>query len=186
MFEQVFSGLGLGAVVGLLIALSTEHVVGSVIAALTALLAGFFGLSSIATTNLGYRIGCFGFACIVGVLSGLMLRNGGSLLPNITEMVAEWTAAGYSPEEARTNVALLRLGIKPSGAEIVPPPAPISALFSADQASLCGRLENISASTDKIRLLKEKGGLYAGIAATAEASTDIDKSLSAGLKSICG
>jgi hypothetical protein len=186
MFEQVFSGLGLGAVVGLLVALSAEHVVGSVIAALTALLAGFFGLSNIGTSNLGYRIGFFGFACVLGVLGGLIIRNGGSLLPNTADMVAEWTAAGYSPEEARTNVALQRLGIKPSGAEIVPTPPPPTVLFSTEQAALCGRLGNIAASADKIQLLKEKGGPYAGIAAAVEASTDIDKALAAGLKPICG
>jgi hypothetical protein len=89
---QIFSGVGLGALVGLLVALSTDHVVGSVIAALVALLAGFFGLSKVEVDK-GWRIGSFGFACIVGVVAGLMIRNGGDLLPTVGSQVEGWTSA---------------------------------------------------------------------------------------------
>src|SRR5688500_20396205 len=98
---QIFSGIGLGALVGRWVALSTAHVVGSVIAALTALLAGFFGLSNTQVDTSGWRIGSFGFACIIGVIAGLWIRNGGELLPTVESQIGEWTSAGYPEEQAR-------------------------------------------------------------------------------------
>lgn len=180
---QIFSGIGLGALVGLLVALSTAHVVGSVIAALTALLAGFFGLSKIELDQ-GWRIGSFGFACVVGIIAGLMIRNGGDLLPTAESQIAEWTAAGYSAEQARELVALQRLGVKPSDVELVQQPT-VNALFNANKA-LCGRLESTPDLQARLRILRGGGGALPAIADQAEASKDPGAAVAAGIKLLCG
>jgi hypothetical protein len=114
-----------------------------------------------------------------------MLRNGGSLLPSVQRDVAEWTQANYPPEQARTLVALQRLGVKPEGATMVAPPKPPNSLF-ADQASVCGRLDQIPNVPDKLRILQEQGGAFAGIAAAAKSSDDPEKVVTAGLRAACG
>jgi MFS family permease len=181
---QLFSGVGLGALVGLLVALSTEHVVGSVIAALTALLAGFFGLSKIELDQ-GWRIGSFGFACVAGVVAGLMIRNGGDLLPSVASQMEAWTSAGYSEQQARELVALQRLGVKPGGVELVQQPA-VNALFSADDKALCGRLESTPDLQARLRILRSGEGTLPAIANQAEASPDPAAAVAAGIKLLCG
>ena len=181
---QIFSGVGLGALVGLLVALSTEHVVGSVIAALVALLAGFFGLSKVEVDK-GWRIGSFGFACIVGVVAGLMIRNGGDLLPSVAGQMEAWKSAGYSEQQARELVALQRLGVKPSGVELVQQPT-INALFSADDKALCGRLEVTPGLQARLRILRSGDGTLPAIADQAEASSDPAATVAAGIKLLCG
>jgi MFS family permease len=181
---QIFSGVGLGALVGLLVALSTAHVVGSVIAALTALLAGFFGLSKIELDQ-GWRIGSFGFACIAGVIVGLMIRNGGDLLPSVASQMEEWKSAGYSEQQARELVALQRLGVKPGGVELVQQPT-VNALFNTEDKVLCGRLENVPDVQSRLRILRQQGGTLAALAAQAEASSDPAAALAAGVKLLCG
>ena len=181
---QIFSGVGLGALVGLLVALSTEHVVGSVIAALVALLAGFFGLSKVEVDK-GWRIGSFGFACIVGVVAGLMIRNGGDLLPSIASQMEEWKSAGYSEQQARELVALQRLGVKPGGVELVQQPT-LNALFTAEDKAQCGRLENTPGLQDRLRILRNGDGALPAIAAQAETSPDPAATVAAGIKLLCG
>ena len=181
---QIFSGVGLGALVGLLVALSTDHVVGSVIAALVALLAGFFGLSKVEVDK-GWRIGSFGFACIAGVIVGLMIRNGGDLLPSVASQMKEWKSAGYSEQQARELVALQRLGVKPGGVELVQQPT-VNALFNTEDKVLCGRLENVPDVQSRLRILRQQGGTLAALAAQAEASSDPAAALAAGVKLLCG
>jgi MFS family permease len=181
---QIFSGIGLGALVGLLVALSTAHVVGSVIAALVALLAGFFGLSKVEVDK-GWRIGSFGFACIAGVIVGLIIRNGGDLLPTVESQIEEWTSAGYSGEQARELVSLQRLGVKPSGVELVQQPT-VNALFNADDKALCGRLESTPDLQARLRILRGGGGALPAIADQAETSSDPAAAVAAGIKLLCG
>ncbi|HET6158008.1 MAG TPA: hypothetical protein VFE34_06675 [Dongiaceae bacterium] len=185
LVAQIFSGIGLGGLVGLLVALSTAHVVGSVIAALTALLAGFFGLSNVQIDKSGWRIGSFGFACIVGLIAGLMIRNGGALLPTVASQAAEWTSAGYSAAQARDLVALQRLGVKPTGAELVQQPS-INSLFSAGDKALCGRLEGSPDLQARLRILRGGGGALPAIADQAESSSDPAATVAAGVKLLCG
>jgi MFS family permease len=181
---QIFSGVGLGALVGLLVALSTAHVVGSVIAALVALLAGFFGLSKVELDK-GWRIGSFGLACIVGIIAGLMIRNGGDLVPTVQSQIEDWTTAGYSAEQARELVALQRLGVKPSGVELVQQPT-VNALFNADDKALCGRLEGTPDLQARLRILRSGGGALPAIADQAENSPDPAAAVTAGIKLLCG
>ena len=186
VIAEILAGAGLGALVGLLLALSMAQAVGGVIAALAALLGGFFGLARADSAGLAVRIGVFGIFCVAGIIGGLMIRNGGNLLPSVQGDVAEWTRAGYPPEEARDLVALQRLGVKPKEATLVARPASTNALFDSRTTVVCGRLEQTPDVADKLRILLEQGGALAGLAATAQATSDPAAALSAGLKAACG
>lgn len=186
VIAEILAGAGLGALVGLLLALSMAQAVGGVIAALAALLGGFFGLARADSAGLAVRIGFFGIFCVAGIVAGLTLRNGGKLVPSVQGDVAEWTAAGYPPEQARQLVALQRLGVKPENATLVPQPKSLVGLFGADVAAVCGRLEQTPDTGDRLRILREQGGAFAGLAAAAQASSDPAAALAAGLKAACG
>jgi hypothetical protein len=94
-------------------------------------------------------------------------------------------SAGYPEEQARELVALQRLGIKPTDAELVQQPS-INSLFSAGDKALCGRLESVPDVQARLRILREGGGTLPALAAQAEASADPAAALAAGVKLLCG
>ncbi len=124
---EAFAGAGLGLLAGLLLGLSVSQVVGGFVAALSALLAGFLGLTAAPGTDRAWRIGAFGLACAAGVLIGLAIRSGALLAPSVDEDVREWQRAGYPTEQALAYVAFARLGVKPQGATVTAAPAPAPA-----------------------------------------------------------
>jgi hypothetical protein len=172
--------------VGFLLGLSVAQVVGGVVASLAALLGAFLGLSGAQTSDRSLRIGAFGFLCVAGVALGLTVRAGALLSPSVTGDVRAWTAAGYPADQARSYVAFQRLGVKPDAMAVTAPPAATaasSALF-AGQTSVCNRVQTLPYQT-QLRILRETGGVWIGIAAAAEASGNAGQSLAAGLKAIC-
>ena len=117
MFGQIFAGVGLGLLVGVLVGLSFSPVVSVVVGALatgmTALLG--FGLPAKngepahAVGSVG-RLGSFGIACAAAVLLSLFVRTHNWMSPKIADQVAEVRKAGYSEEEARSWVAYKNFG----------------------------------------------------------------------------
>jgi hypothetical protein len=187
VLAEMAAGGGLGALVGFLLGLSVAQVVGGVVASLAALLGAFLGLSGAQTSDRALRIGAFGFLCVAGVALGLAVRAGGLLSPSVTGDVRAWTAAGYPADQARSYVAFQRLGVKPDAMTVTAPPpagAGSSALF-AGQTSVCNQLQTLPYQA-QLRVLRQQGGVWAGVAATAEASGDAGQALAAGLKAICG
>lgn len=150
---DAFAGFALGLLTGLLVGLSSTPVVGGVVGALTAVIAGFFGLTSAPLTPDPLRIGSFGCAAVIGLAFGLHVRAQDLTALTVREEVRRWTDAGYAPDAARDIVAFARYGIRPAGREIGPPPHPLSSLF-AGQASLCGRLQTLPPEAQS-RLLRE-------------------------------
>ena len=160
---------------------------GGVVASLAALLGAFLGLSGAQTSDRALRIGAFGFLCVAGVALGLTVRAGGLLSPSVAGDVGKWTAAGYPADQARAYVAFQRLGVKPDAMTVSAPPAATagsSALF-AGQTSVCNQLQTLPYQA-QLRVLRREGGVWAGVAATAEASGNAGQALDAGLKAICG
>lgn len=118
---QVFSSLGIGLLVGILLGLSSAPVVGLVVGSITALLASLLGLklpardSAAAATDdqlpqamvqmlIGVRAGTFGFACVVGIFAGIYMRTHDLLSPparGLEARYAELLAVGFDPGEAR-------------------------------------------------------------------------------------
>jgi hypothetical protein len=187
VLAEVVAGGGLGMLVGFLLGLSVAQVVGGVIAALAALLGAFLGLSGTQTQDRAWRTGAFGFLCAGGVALGLAVRAGGLLSPSVAGSVADWTAAGYPADQARSYVAFQRLGVKPETMTVAAPPAPTagsSALF-AGQTSVCNQLETMSDQT-QLQIMRRAGGVWAGVAAAAAAAANPGQALAAGIKTICG
>jgi len=187
ILAELVSGGGLGLLVGFLLGLSVSQAVGGVIAALAALLGAFLGLSGNQTQDRAWRIGAFGLMCVAGVALGLTVRAGGLLSPSISGDIAAWTGAGYSQDQARAFVAFQRLGVKPEGMSVSAPPAAgaqSSALF-ADRTTICAQLQTLPEQA-QLRILHQAGGLWAGIAAAAEASPTPSQALAAALHTTCG
>ncbi|HVR29673.1 MAG TPA: hypothetical protein VMS86_09060 [Thermoanaerobaculia bacterium] len=140
------AGGGIGLLVGALLGLSVSPVVATVLGALTAVIAAFFGLAGDSkqdSARLG-RIAAFAFAAVVGLVTGLYLRTHDSLSVSVEDDVAEWEAAGYPTGIARGIVAYERTGLVPEGWSQAPeetgPRSASTALFSAS-AEDCARVD---------------------------------------------
>jgi hypothetical protein len=157
-YIHLFSGSGIGLLVGAIVGLSVSHVVGIVLGSLTALLAAFLGLkdskrgdgtNSTETecrSNMKWlRTGAFGFFCTIGILLGIFIRTHGILSVPIDQKLSKWTSAGYVPAQARHFVVYEELGLKPRDWEIADVEAITrrrheSVLFSQAGSEICQRL----------------------------------------------
>jgi len=118
------AGVALGALIGLILGMSGSPVAGTVIGALVALLASFFGLRPTRTshedaaTRLGRlmpsRMTGFGVGAVVALFCGLTMRTHGSLSPTPKEVTARWAEAAFSPEQARALAAYQLVGTFPA------------------------------------------------------------------------
>lgn len=115
---QLFSGAGLGLMLGLLLGLSGTPVIAAVVGAIAALLGALVlpqlpGASPAGDGDkqrvvVDLRAGALGLACVAGLLGGIWLRTHDALSPRpltLTEKWEQWKAIGFSPEEARTLAA---------------------------------------------------------------------------------
>jgi len=98
----------------------------------------------------------------------------------VESQVEEWTSAGYSAEQARELVSLQRLGVKPSGVELVQQPT-MNSLFTAEDKAQCGRLENTPDLQARLRILRNGGGALPALADQAETSPDPAAAVAAGI-----
>jgi hypothetical protein len=183
VLSDAFPSLGIGLLVGLLVALSLTPVVAGVLTTLGGLLAAMLGLQQepgedggTAVSRLrmnGARIGAFGFAAVLGISGGLYIRNHEVLSPPVKQQIAMWEDAGYSRAEARQFVALQKLGIKPEGGEIVQSDlqkTQMSALFSGlSDIDLCDKLSTGRFDNDPQRIAPAYRRLDAGDAADKRA-----------------
>jgi hypothetical protein len=187
VLTEMAAGGGLGMLVGFLLGLSVAQVVGGVVASLAALLGAFLGLSSAQTSDRALRIGAFGFLCVAGVALGLAVRAGGLLSPSVTGDVRAWTAAGYPPDQARSYVAFQRLGVKPDTMTVATPPTPTagSSVLFAGPTSVCNQLKTMPDQV-QLKIMRQQGGVWAGVAAAAAAAANPGQALAAGIKTICG
>lgn len=150
---DAFAGIGLGALTGLLLGLSVSQTVASVITALAAVLAGFFGLSNAAAGISSVRIGAFGIACAMAVVTGVWLRAGDRLSTAPVADVKRWTDAGFSKEEALGLVAFERLRIQPKDAVVSAQGQRDreSSLQSSESVSQCETLGKIKDDRELLR-----------------------------------
>lgn len=148
-FIQVFSGAGMGLLVGIIVGLSASEVVSIILGALAALLAAFLGLQDQRTANedeesryrtlkmSGLRAGSFGVSCVIAILLGMYLRTHQVLSDTVSikEQVAVWAEAGYDTAQARQYVVFQNLGIAPETMQVQ-----TSEANAARQKSLLGVL----------------------------------------------
>jgi hypothetical protein len=181
MFGQLFAGVGLGLLVGVLVGLSSSPVVSVVVGALAAgmvTLLGFArsskdGDSSYAEGSV-IRLGGFGVACAAAVLLGLAIRTHNLLSPSIAKQVSEVQKAGYSGEEARRWVAYKNIGAilesgSSTGSNNPSPPArgtesvAGSVLFSGADSGECQHFDTsrYKDASEHLYSLRQLGGKYA-------------------------
>ena len=169
MRQNLFAGIGLGLLVGLLLGLSVSNAVGGAIAALTGLLAAFFGLISSGgqspqpEASLA-RITAFSFACVFGVVGGISFRTHGWLSPTIKDQVISWKNAGYDDAEAKQIVRQSLSGSSTRSDSSKPASAPIAStivtglfdvptnwcvLLNPDRTTSSQELVNLARSSSK-------------------------------------
>jgi hypothetical protein len=119
--SDVLAGAGLGLMLGTLMGLSESEVVGTVVAALAAVLAVFLGLDITTGSVLGAlrvngaRIGSLGLATVVGVGLGLHVRVNDPFLPAPVDQLGRWQAAlPDDPTLAKQLMMWERIGILPA------------------------------------------------------------------------
>jgi hypothetical protein len=175
MIGQLFAGVGLGLLVGMLVGLSSSPVVSVVVGALAAGIITLLGfVPSAKSSEPGsvegsvVRLGSFGIVCTAAILAGLFIRTHNSFSPSIAQQVDEVRKAGYSDEESRKWVAAKNLSplagadsekSRPAGAGA---PVTASVLFSGGNSGECqhfdtNRYKNIQ---EQLNALRQLGGNY--------------------------
>ena len=98
---SIFSGAGIGLMVGLLLGLSANATVGIFIGAVGTGLAALLGLNDRHfSTAKGLRIGAFGVAAAVGAPGGIFIRDHGLVSPSLADIKAEYLALGFDTAQA--------------------------------------------------------------------------------------
>jgi hypothetical protein len=157
----IFSGLGMGLLLGIIMGLSASEVVQTIFGVLTALLGAFLGFDRRSFSGMeaeeyekekynalytGLRAGSFGIAVVVGILSGMYIRTQEVLTMSVEKRIKQWTDADFEPDYARKLVAYQMLSIDPQTGETGPltevQRITQGVLFNAAQrASLCGTID---------------------------------------------
>ncbi len=121
---NVWSGAGLGLLLGVIVGLSQTPVVAEVMGVLTGVLAVFLGLQGGGEKELpvvgklrlnGARIGSFGLAAALGLILGLFLRVANPFVETPDQEFARWAKA-FPGNEVLARQAMLyeRMGIEPA------------------------------------------------------------------------
>jgi hypothetical protein len=166
---EIAAGASLGALVGLLIGLSSTPVVAGVISALVGLLVAFFGLLEKSSPDgmKTLRIASFAVLCFAGVVLGIVSRAHEWFSPSVHTRIQKWVGAGYSPEEARALTAYESLGVVPKGQSVVEAPKALgSLLFSDKNFSECDNLmpSHYRSGSDQVAAMQEAGPQWKALA----------------------
>lgn len=120
--SQIFSSVGIGLLIGILLGLSTSPVAGLVIGSVTALLASLIGVNGPGKQAelessekiyqerqklIGIRAGVFGLTCVLGIIIGIQMRTHDVLSPpehTLKQQFDELTEIGFSEQEARNII----------------------------------------------------------------------------------
>ncbi len=112
----LFTGAGVGLLLGTMVGFSISPVVSGVIGTLTGLLAVLLGLSEKYMSTLkSVRIGAFGFFCVGGIFLGMYTRTNHGLLPSRQQMMLEYRMVGFTKQEALDFIAYREFGLVPTG-----------------------------------------------------------------------
>jgi hypothetical protein len=137
----VLSGAGLGILIGTCIGLSISEVVGVVLAALTSLLAAYFGLKPPAEQSTPSRgqliiVTSFSFSCVIAIFLSVYLRANNVLSPSSNEIMEDIRAVGFTETEAKKIFLFRQYGMSASGEQNISPSrlreAEHTVLFNAD------------------------------------------------------
>jgi hypothetical protein len=148
MKKEIYSGLGLGLLVGIVIGLSISEVTGIILGALTSLLAAFFGLRSTkeGETIKNITIGTFSLACFLAIFLGIYLRVHNSLSPSIDTEIENYKKVKFDDNEIKKIILFKTLGIVPEGSAFSKEAKSISStsLMANDEMILCNSVNDKS------------------------------------------
>lgn len=145
--QDVFAGVGIGLLVGVITGLSVSPVVQTILGALVAGVVTFLGLKvesvpkvdnakpSSALQSNHVRIAAFSFACVAGILAGIEIRANDLLSPNLKRDVSRWTDAGLAKTDALRVVTYRRVGIDLFHETVMPDTAGSKATPKSDLSS---------------------------------------------------
>ena len=125
---SLFSGSGIGLLVGVLMGLAVSPTVGIIIGALASSLALILGLNDAHFSEAkALRIGSFGFVCVAGALLGIYVRSHNLLAPDLQTQLQDYVSVGFTKEEARSFIANTKFGIMDPAWRMAQAPATASA-----------------------------------------------------------
>lgn len=177
---DLFSGLALGALVGLLVGLSSTEVVGAVVTAILAVLVAFFGLQGSAgplkAEASAARVAGFALAMAATLVLGVLARTHGWLQPTVAQRVSAYENAGFPADRARELALFAHAGLLTgslSGQTAPDRPTPGSGmLFSEEAAADCTALaaEQFDTPDQRLQAMTDSGGAWERVAAAARAA----------------
>lgn len=162
ILSQVFAGVGIGLLVGIIVGLSVSPVVKIILGSLAGLLAAFLGFQdsifskqndqdNAQTQHLikmsSIRSGSFGFACVAGILAGVLLRSHDVLTISTKAQVARWVEAGYDSSYARDLVVYQKLRLQPDSAKFTVNPEVAALTIDASGGFLFTKKEMLNYCT---------------------------------------
>jgi len=185
--QQIFAGVGLGLLVGLLVGLSSSPVVASIVGALAAGMITLLGyapktdsaVTSPITPGSAWRLGSFGLACALGVLTGIYTRANDLLSPSPKQQIVRLTNAGFTTDEARHWVLAKNLGAatdagsdKQAGGRGAGVSA--SVLFAESGEDLCQAFDpaNYQNAGEQLRHMQSLGAHYRAFAQAVQGLDD--------------
>ncbi len=112
--KDIFAGLFLGLLIGIMVGLSISQVTGIIIGSLASLLAAFFGLKNESNAR-QLLIGTFSLFCILGIFSGIYLRNTNALSPSIEDRIESFKTVDFSEKEIKQIILASEFGILSEG-----------------------------------------------------------------------
>jgi hypothetical protein len=179
MVEQIFAGVGLGVLTGLLVGLSASPVVASVVGAIAAGIVTLLGLApgdgsrKMFAPGSTVRLGTFGLACALATLLGLYIRTHELLSPTPDQQIASLRKAGLNQEQA-TQWVLAKF-FEPSGKVGVGS----SVLFSGTGVDECQEFDpaRYKDAREQLAHFQSIGGHYSAFATGIRSLSDSDKSI---------
>lgn len=185
-FTRGIAGLGVGLLIGLMLGLSASPVVATVMTALTGLLGGFIGVRSSSdnqTTSpcdMVFAI-TFAFAAILGIFTGLYMRNHNLLSPTLAQQKQQWIEIGFEEDQALALVVRQRLGTSSTKSANSTTASSLSGITStylfAGNASNCGKLKpaSFSDNDELTRAWRSEGDRWEQIANNVEKNIPSDQ-----------
>jgi hypothetical protein len=185
-WTSILGGSGVGLLLGMVVGLSSSPVVGAVVGALAAGLLALLGLKEKdvdLTAVQCLRLGCFGFACCLGVVIGLWLRTSDRLSPRLTEQQQQWKAIGFSDDETRKIVlyrstGLLLEPLKIEAISSVSGGKTATSLFSVSSGSdICTASDasQFASTSEQVKALKQSGGSFGRLADSLQGLKSADQ-----------
>ena len=108
----VYSGSGIGFLIGVLMGLAVSPTVGVIIGSISSILAVLLGLNDKHFSDVkAVRIGSFGFSCVLGAFLGMYVRTHNLFSPSLDELKKDYMKLGYKESQALDFIAFTKFGI---------------------------------------------------------------------------